>query len=506
MLSDEHISSNKFSYPAMSKDRIIAKEYRIIRTLGKGSYGTVYLANEVNNQRIRWAVKEMVETSIPEEEREHAIDLFRREAAVLSRLNHPGIPAVKDFFSIFRRHYLVMEFVDGDNLEAVKESENGILEYDKILDWAIQLGLIVNLLHRAEPNPIIFRDLKPLNIMLTCSEKRIMLVDFGICRYFSPVKLKDTQFLGTLGFSPPEQYGRGQSDQRSDIYSYGATLYYLLTNVDMAKYAFKFPPIHTLNKRVPPYFENLIMKCLSMNPGERFQSMDEILELLKRSAPDLYNKKLSQNMETKKTGLLLDMSKFYFTRTPFQSTSASSSLKNVKEIGSFSSPEFSGLILECSTVMNVNKTYTFYGKVEENICNQKQTVAMVELDGADFPKFLMRNESLLDFYLFAEDPDINFNDNPAFSKSFFLVGPNRKAVENFFRPTLIDTFGQDADYNFKRLTFFTFPGTPWVVEAEGRHIIFYLPGDIVSSNSIQQFVEHAKQVLHPFIRQAQSLM
>ncbi|MHC9538232.1 MAG: serine/threonine protein kinase [Vulcanimicrobiota bacterium] len=499
----------------MSKDRIIAREYRIIRTLGKGSYGTVYLVNEVNNQRIRWALKEMVETSIPEDEREHAIDLFRREAAVLSRLNHPGIPTVKNFFSICQRHYLVMEFIDGDNLEAVKEeavkeSENGILEYNMILDWAIQLGLIINLLHRAEPDPIIFRDLKPLNIMLTYSEKRIMLVDFGICRYFSPVKLKDTQFLGTLGFSPPEQYGRGQSDQRSDIYSYGATLYYLLTNVDMEGHAFKFPPIHTLNKGVPLYFEKIIMKCLSMNPGERFQSMDEILELLKKSAPDLYNRRLSQNQETKKTGLLLDMSKFYFTRNPDQYKSASSSLKNVVETGSFTSPEISGLILECTMVQKAVKTCSFFDYSffddEKIISYQKQTVAMVELEGANFPKFLMRNESLLDFYFFVDDPDIDFNDNPAFSKSFFLIGPNRKAVENFFRPTLIDTFGQDADHNFKRLTFFTFPGTPWIVEAEGRHIIFYLPGDIVSSNATKQFVEHAKQVLLPFIRHAQSLM
>ncbi len=212
---------------------IIAGKYKIIEALGNGSYGTVYLVNEVKNPGVHWALKELVETRIPADERDHALNLFRREAEILAKLNHPGLPSIKDFFSIKERHYLIMEFIRGKNLEEARESKIDPFEYKEIIDWAIQLALIIDYLHKQNPEPIVFRDLKPSNIMLSLLQNRIMLVDFGIARYFNPEKLKDTQYLGTLGFSPPEQYGRGQSDQRSDIYSYGATLYYLLTNLDI---------------------------------------------------------------------------------------------------------------------------------------------------------------------------------------------------------------------------------------------------------------------------------
>ncbi len=498
----------------MDTGDIIAGTYEIVETLGKGSYGTVYLVKEVKHRGIQWALKEIVETRIPADERDHALELFRREAEILKSLSHPGLPSIKDFFSIDERHYLVMQFIDGENLEVVKELENGQFEDQEIIDWAIQLALIIEYLHNYKPDPIVFRDLKPSNIMLTYPDRRIMLVDFGIARYFNPEKLKDTQFLGTLGFSPPEQYGRGQSDQRSDIYSYGATLYYLLTNLDMTKCAFQFTPIRKINTTVPPLFESIIMKCLSMNPGERFQSMAEILNEMDNLEPDTHYKRRSQNQEVEKADFLLALSDFYFNRSLDQNSYSPSTLKNVEKKGTFTSQEFSGLLLECHCKTQWSNEEEIVGPslfqsatvypviVAANY--KKQTAAMVKIEGARFPKFLMRSESFLDIRLFGGDYDIDFDDNQVFSKSFYLTGPDRKAIEKFFRPEIIETFGQDPVKNFIKFDFLTMPGTHWVVEANGPHIIFYLPGVVVSRNLIQQFIAHAQKVLLPFIRKVKS--
>jgi len=506
------------------KARMIAGRYRVIETLGRGSYGTVFLVVEDKRPHMRWALKEMSEAMIPEEDREHALKLFRREAEILARLSHPGLPSIREFFSVNDRHYLAMEYVDGENLEVVRELENGIFEYKEVVDWAIQLALIIDYLHRQNPEPVIFRDLKPSNIMLTYPDRRIMLIDFGIARYFNPGKLKDTQFLGTQGFSPPEQYGRGQSDQRSDIFSYGATLYYLLTNQDMQKCSFQYRKIVDIRNDVPLSFDGMIMKCLALNPGERFQTMTEIVELLNDLDPDTFYDRSTHNLKLEKAGYLSALSKFYFTGCPSRYPNPPSNLKKVEKKGTFTCPEFSGLLLECSSETRWTNTKRIIGSicvpmlqldtpspVTEDQCQevveasyQKQTVAMVEFEGADFPKFLLRSESLLDTDLTGNDPDIDFADYPLFSKSFYLTGPDREAVTSFFLPELTEIFGRDPAVEFKRFAFFTMPGTHWIVEAEGPHIIFYLPGAIILRKNLQLFIEHAGKVLLPIISRAKS--
>lgn len=510
-------SKNKREMSLRKSLKIFAGRYQAIETLGRGSYGTVFLVTELTYPHKRWALKEMSEALIPEEDRDHALKLFRREAEILARLNHPGLPSIREFFSINDKHYLAMEYVDGENLEVVRELENGIFDYHEILDWAIQLALILDYLHKLNPEPIIFRDLKPSNIMLTYPDRRIMLVDFGIARYFNPGKLKDTQFLGTQGFSPPEQYGRGQSDQRSDIYSFGATLYYLLTSQDMKSCGFQFRKIVDIRNDVPLSFDRMIMKCLALNPGERFQSMSEILEELYDLNPDTFSRRNSQNVKIEKAAYLEELSKFYFTGCPYQYPNPPSNLKKVEKKGTFTTQEFSGQLLECHSETHWVKAKKAFGILlfplmllaltpcgTGDVQYQKQTVAMVEFEGADFPKFLLRSESLLDAGFLGDDPDIDFADNPVFSKNFYLTGPDREAVESFFRPELIETFGRDPVNEFKKIAFFTLPGACWILEAEGRHIIFYLPGAVIHKNNMQLFIEHAQKVLLPFIRKVKS--
>ncbi len=261
----------------LNPGEIIKGRYTVEKKIGGGAFGTVYLVSDSSAPGKKWALKEMVEMELPAEERSDALLLFAREAEILRALHHPGLPEIIDFFSIDDSHYLVMEYIEGNTIEDIMKERQGAFPTDEVLSWAEQLCAILTYLHEIKPDPVIFRDLKPSNIMIGMDGK-IRLVDFGIARYFSPKKIKDTFFLGTPGFSPPEQYGKGQSDARSDIFALGATLYYLLSKADMQKYSIKFPPLSTIAPTVPEWLEKVIMKCLSVNPGERYQSVAALFE------------------------------------------------------------------------------------------------------------------------------------------------------------------------------------------------------------------------------------
>ncbi|MDQ7825950.1 MAG: serine/threonine-protein kinase [Candidatus Eremiobacteraeota bacterium] len=469
----------------MDAGRIIAEKYRIIEILGKGSYGTVYLAEEISHPGMRRALKEIEESRIPPEDRNHLLDLLRREAELLTRLRHAGLPSVTDFFSTGDRHYLVMEFIPGKNLEEIKASRNGIIECEGVFRWALQLASILEYLHNHKPEPVIFRDLKPSNIMLSSATYMIMLVDFGIARYFTPGKLRDTQFLGTPGFSPPEQYGSGQSDQRTDIYSFGATLYFLLTDQDIARYDFKFPPITQINKDVPPLFGRIIMKCLSINPGERYQSMTDILKDMRRITFEAHSPDYLKETDKEKEALSRVLSKFSLSFYPHGLFADATPLDDLERIGIFSTAEFSGLFVDC-----------FRKTGDVVMC---QTVAIVTLEGVNFPRFLMRGESIMDINVFGEDLDIDFKESPRFSKSFYVTGPDRKAVESFFRPEIVEAFSENPMKNLVKLSFNMLPGAYWIVEAKGPDIVFYCAGVQVPTNSLEKFAEYARKVLLPFV-------
>jgi len=265
----------------LNPGELIKGRYRVERKIGGGAFGTVYLASDSNMAGSRLALKEMVATELPSNERRDAILLFSREAEILRSLHHPGLPDITDYFSVDDSHYLVMEYIDGSTLEDMMKSRESHFSSGEVLPWAMQICSILKYLHSNTPDPVIFRDLKPSNIMID-SDGKIRLIDFGIARYFNPRKIKDTFFLGTPGFSPPEQYGRGQSDPRSDVFALGATLYYLLSKADMEQYSTRFPPLSTLAPEVPEWLEKVIMKCLSVNPGERYQSVAGLFDDISR--------------------------------------------------------------------------------------------------------------------------------------------------------------------------------------------------------------------------------
>ena len=214
----------------LSQGSVLQGRYEIIRVLGIGGMGAVYQARDLRFSNVSrlCAVKEMFSTAVDPRMRQLALDNFSREANILAALNHPSIPKIFDFFSEGQRVYLVLEFVDGHNLEAIIESSPDFLEEGLVAEWAVQICDVLDYLHSQKPNPIIFRDLKPSNIMVT-PQNWVMLVDFGIAKVFQ-VGEKGTM-IGTEGYSPPEQY-RGVAELRGDLYALGATLHHLLTKRD----------------------------------------------------------------------------------------------------------------------------------------------------------------------------------------------------------------------------------------------------------------------------------
>jgi type II secretory pathway pseudopilin PulG len=252
----------------LTTGQIVKNRFKVLKSIGGGAYGTVYLVEDLSAGRT-WALKEVVESELPPGEQDDARALFAREGEILQSLHHPGLPEIIQAFSEGDCRYLVMQYIEGETLEELMKKRGKPFTAQEVLPWALQLAAILEYLH-SRPQPVVFRDLKPSNIMLR-KDGQIMLIDFGIARYFTPGKTRDTYFMGTPGFSPPEQYGRGQSDSRSDIFSFGATFFHLLTGADVAQYVTRYPPLESLVKGVPGWLNRVIMKCLSINPGERYQ-------------------------------------------------------------------------------------------------------------------------------------------------------------------------------------------------------------------------------------------
>ncbi|MCD4783961.1 MAG: serine/threonine protein kinase [Candidatus Eremiobacteraeota bacterium] len=233
---------------------------------------TVYEVDDLNLHS-RWAMKETLDI-FPDRDKSDILDQFRKEARILANLSHPNLPKVIDYFSENGKHYLVEELINGVSTSDVLESE-GFDEY-RILKWAVQ---VCDLLHFLHGHNIIYRDLKPGNILMDKDDK-IYLVDFGIARFFQGGKKRDTVIIGTPGFASPEHYGRGQTDGRSDIYSLGATLHYMVTAEDPAEKPFHFDIPYHLNPDVSFQTSAIIMKCLDMDPVRRYQTAGEVKEAI----------------------------------------------------------------------------------------------------------------------------------------------------------------------------------------------------------------------------------
>ncbi len=238
-----------------------------------GGMGSVYRARDLHFPNVvkLVAVKEMINSAPDPLVRQTIVQNFEREANLLATLNHPAIPRIYDYFSLDDRSYLVLEFIHGKDLEAVIGDSNGFLPEDQIISWAIQLCDVLAYIHGHKPDPIIFRDMKPSNVMINHNGD-VVLVDFGIAKTFQSGQ-KGTM-IGTEGYSPPEQY-RGEATPLADIYSLGATLHHAITRRDPRlepPFSFAERPIRRINPNVSLEFEAVVNTALQYNPGDRFSS------------------------------------------------------------------------------------------------------------------------------------------------------------------------------------------------------------------------------------------
>ena len=268
---------------------ILDEKYEIIKLLGNGGMGTVYLCKDINSGEL-CAIKEI------KEDNEFKIDILS-EVNMLNRLNHSGIPKIIDTFFINENLYMVEDYIDGWTLKEYL-AEKGTIEIEKACNIALKLCDIIGYLHSFNP-PIIYRDLKPTNIMITKDEK-VILIDFGTSKAYKYNKNSDTVVMGTTGYAAPEQYGFGQSCIQTDIYGMGAIMYFLMTKNEVSRITelFKDDSYTKVNHEL----QKIIKKCLEFDISDRYKTVDELRDDINRYLCD---------SEFEKTSILISSANNY---------------------------------------------------------------------------------------------------------------------------------------------------------------------------------------------------
>ncbi|MCD9187462.1 MAG: protein kinase [Pyrinomonadaceae bacterium] len=277
----------------LDEGTVLNGRYEIIRKIGGGGMGAVYLASDNNLGGVLRAVKEMVQSYIEETQQEKAIADFKRESMILSTLDHPSIPTIYDYFYDDKesRFYLVMKYISGGDLSGkLRSAPEGKLEEQTVTEWAIQVTDVLHYLHN-QPNTIVYRDLKPSNVMIDGNSGRIMLIDFGIARSVNKEE-KGVTAVGTMGYAPPELFS-GNVEPRSDIYSLGSTMFHLLTGADpqsnpLLIFDFqKNPRPRQINSQLSDQMERILMRAVEYNATSRFASAAELKQILEEHLSNL---------------------------------------------------------------------------------------------------------------------------------------------------------------------------------------------------------------------------
>jgi outer membrane protein assembly factor BamB len=271
--------------PTLAKGVLLLERYEIIKLRALGGMSAVYEARDTRFSHTlrRCAIKEILNAAPDSKTQRLNLQSFEREANILASLNHPAIPHIFDYFSIGNRAYLVLQYIEGEDLEAFMERTPGLFPDARVINWVLQICDVLEYLHNRKEGPIAFRDMKPSNIMLTQNE-RVVLVDFGIAKIFADQK-RGTM-VGTEGYSPPEQY-RGLAGPQGDIYALGATMHHLLTRQDPRlepPFSFQERPPRALNPAISQELEAVVMKALEYEPEKRFGNIQELRQALYSAA------------------------------------------------------------------------------------------------------------------------------------------------------------------------------------------------------------------------------
>jgi serine/threonine-protein kinase len=267
----------------LEPDTLLLDRYIIVRRVGGGGMGSVYQAKDKRLADRLCAVKEMIELFADETQRMKAVEDFKREAEVLAQLEHPSIPTIYDYFIEGGRYYLVMKWIGGGDLAEQMRLRGGIVDEVAVTRWAIQICDVLHYIHSQKP-PIIYRDLKPANLMLDDRTTRVMLVDFGIARIVRPTE-KGVTAIGTMGYAPPELFA-GKVEPRSDIYSLGATMFHMMTGSDpqdnpllIFDFTKNSRPTE-INPAITPAMERILERAVAYKPEDRHGSALEMMRVL----------------------------------------------------------------------------------------------------------------------------------------------------------------------------------------------------------------------------------
>ena len=266
---------------------ILNGRYEIVRRVGGGGMGAVYLAKDRNLGGAPRAVKEMLQAHLDETQQQKAVEDFKRESLLLTSLEHPSIPTIYDYFydEFAGRFYLVMKYISGGDIAVhLRKAPGGRIDELSVARWGMETADVLDYLHNRTP-PIIYRDLKPANLMVDGNSGRIMLIDFGIARWVNKEE-KGVTAVGTMGYAPPELFS-GKVEPRSDIYSLGATMFHLLTGTDpqdnpLLIFDFsKNPTPRQVNHTMSVEMEMILMRAVEYKPENRFRSAAEMRDTLR---------------------------------------------------------------------------------------------------------------------------------------------------------------------------------------------------------------------------------
>lgn len=269
---------------------VIDGKYQVLKEIGRGGMSVVYLAMDTHLNK-QWAVKEILKRGSGKKD-EIIVNSLLAEANMMKRLDHPALPRIVDIIDKGTTIYVVMDYIEGESLDKVLMVE-GAQDEAVVIDWGKQLCDALSYLHSQKP-PIIYRDMKPANVMLK-PEGNIKIIDFGIAREYKEEKLADTTVLGTKGYAPPEQYS-GQTDARSDIYALGMTMHHLLTDVD-PRSGEPYAPVRQWNPALSEGIEVIIDKCVQPAAENRYQTCADLLYDLEH--PELITKGYKRSQKRK---------------------------------------------------------------------------------------------------------------------------------------------------------------------------------------------------------------
>ncbi len=296
---------------------LVDGKYKILSKVGQGGMSVVYLAiNEKANAQ--WAIKEVRKDGIKD------FEIVKQglvaETDILKKLSHPSLPRIIDVIDRDDSFIIIMDYIQGNSLNKALE-EYGAQPQENVIEWAKQLADVFGYLHSRTP-PIIYRDMKPGNVMLK-PDGNVTLIDFGTAREFKEKNLADTTCLGTVGYAAPEQFGgMGQTDARTDIYCLGATLYHLVTGMNPCEPPYEIKPIRTINPALSSGLEKIILKCTQRDPNDRYQSAAELQYALEHYSEEDDNYRHKQKKKLTKFLVSIGLSAVFALVSLFGYTSA----------------------------------------------------------------------------------------------------------------------------------------------------------------------------------------